>query len=168
MVTKKSVLSTIIQGAKDYSKLLGRTFVFKSDSFRFKKEYAIKFHKNNFLHLTGVITKLSPDDFYESAFNGTLTENDFDITSNTNSLLSTHVEMKMHNLSDIHLIVDSKVMIEEQYQRGKITCSLASSNGKFTLCFIGSHLLAPMSLLYGNTLHKGDSIKDLIAKEIFK
>lgn len=168
MVTKKSVLSTIIQGAKDYSKLLGRTFAFESDSFQFKKEYFVKFHKNNFLHLTGVITKLSPEEFYESAFNGTLTENDFDITSEDNILLNTHIEMKMHNLSNIHLVVDSKVMVEESYQRGKVICSLAASNGKFTLCFIGNRLLAPMSLLYGNTLHKGNVVKGLIAKEIFK
>lgn len=167
MVTKESVLSTIIRGAMDYSKLLGRTFVFRSDSFQLRKEYAIRFHKSNFLHLTGVITGLSPENFYESAFNGTLTKSDFEITSSTNRLLRTHVEMKMHNLSDLHLIVDSKVMVEESYQRGKVICSLAASNGKFTLCFIGNRLLAPMSLLYGNTLHKGNVVKGLIAKEIF-
>lgn len=75
---KENVLDSILTGAKSYQSLLGFDFVVKSDAFRFRGEYVIRFHADNFLHLTGVGTSLSPKEFFFKAVDGSLSLDDFD------------------------------------------------------------------------------------------
>ena len=56
---KESIQQKIITAANEYSKLIGIDFVVKSKDFKYKSEYLLRFHKDNFLHLTGVITSLT-------------------------------------------------------------------------------------------------------------
>lgn len=96
---------------------------------------------------------------------------DFETTSLTDPDLMMHIEMKMKNIKNIELVIKAPVNIEERYVRGKVRCVIATSNKKFTICFInGSYLdkdvLVPMSLLYGNLLHKPNIVKNVLAKEI--
>ena len=78
MVFKESVLSKLFIAAQEYNKLLGFTFVFKSKSFKYKTEYVIKFHKDNFLHLTGVETTLNAKEFFDKCISKTLHLNEFE------------------------------------------------------------------------------------------
>ena len=85
---KQNVLESIYECSISYNKLLCFSYEIKSTHFVIRKEYSIHFHEGNFLHLTGVKTKLSPVDFFKKALAKELTVNDFDCDS-TSSLKGT-------------------------------------------------------------------------------
>lgn len=168
---KSEILSIITEAAAEYSKLIGRSFCFESSLFLYKTRYVICFDGNNFLHLTGVKTHLKAKEFYGKCLDKTLTADDFETASPSDPNLMMHIEMKMKNIGNIGMLVKGRVSIEERYVRGKVRCVMAASNKKFTLCFTdgayhGKDALVPMSLLYGDTLHGGNVIENVVAKEI--
>jgi len=61
--------------------LLDKTIILESDKFDHQIKYIIKFNKDNFLHLTGVISKLSAKDFFDKCYDTPLVEDDFDYNS---------------------------------------------------------------------------------------
>lgn len=75
---KQNVLTAICNGAKIYKDFfLDYEYQVYSKSFT-KNFYIISAIKSNYLHLTGVNTQLSAEQFFYKALNNTLTENDFD------------------------------------------------------------------------------------------
>lgn len=168
---KSDILSIITEAAAEYSKLIGRSFCFESSLFLYQNRYVIYFDGSNFLHLTGVKTRLRAREFYGKCLDKTLSVDDFDTTSPTDPNLMMHIEMKMKNIKNIETLIKGQVNIEERYVRGKVRCVIATSNKKFTLCFTNGtyydkDVLVPMSLLYGNMLHSRNIIKNIVAKEI--
>ena len=78
---KQNVLTAICNGAKIYKDFfLNYEYQVYSKSFTKNSFYIISATKSNFLHLTGVNTQLSADQFFDKALNKSLTENDFDFT----------------------------------------------------------------------------------------
>lgn len=63
MTFKESVLVKLFICANEYNKFIGIDFVITSKYFVIKDVYLLKFHKDNFLHLTGVTTKLYAEKF---------------------------------------------------------------------------------------------------------
>ena len=76
---KRTIRGKLIQAAISYSKLLEKEIVIASSSFECSDSYTIRFFKSNFLHLTGVSTNLSSEDFFGKCLNGLIDENDFSV-----------------------------------------------------------------------------------------
>lgn len=96
---KENVLDSILIGAKSYQDLLGSDFVVRSEELRFRNEYVIRFNADNFLHLNGVKTGLSPKKFFFRSLDGSLSLDDFDFES-TPQLKGT-VRLKARNIRNI-------------------------------------------------------------------
>ena len=63
MTFKESVRDKLIIAANEYYKLVGIDFIVVSDNFVYRNEYLLRFHKDNFLHLTGGHTKINAGEF---------------------------------------------------------------------------------------------------------
>ena len=142
---KENVLDSILTGAKSYQGLLGVDFIVRSEAFRFRDEYVIRFNADNFLHLTGVKTGLSPKEFFYKAAAGSLSLDDFDCES-TSQLKGT-VRLKARNIRNIGAFFDRTVAVQEKLVSGRVICLFAATDGAFTLGFTGGRVINPMSLL---------------------
>ena len=77
---KKTVLQIIINAAKEYDvKLKDKHFLIVYQESGKTKTACVGFRDMNFLHMTGVKTKLSAQQFYSACLDGKLSENDFEI-----------------------------------------------------------------------------------------
>ena len=57
--------------------MLDKMIVVGSDDFENRKKYTLKFSKTNYLHLTGVISQLKPEEFFNRCFDGIISVDDF-------------------------------------------------------------------------------------------
>ena len=77
---KKTVLQIIINAAKEYdTKLNDKHFLIVYQEKGKTQTVCVGFRDMNFLHMTGVKTKLSAQQFYSACLDGKLSENDFEI-----------------------------------------------------------------------------------------
>ena len=75
---KKSAIKIIVHAAKEYEeKLNNKHFLIVYQKKSLTKTVEIGFRDMNFLHLTGVETRLSAKDFYKNAKKATLSNNQF-------------------------------------------------------------------------------------------
>lgn len=128
----------------------------RSSEFRERQEYSIRFHEGNFLHLTGVRTKLPALDFYKKAIARELTLNDFDCSSSHS--LKGVVRIKIRNLRSIGTFFDGCICVQEKFEHRKVHCLIASSNGRYTIGFTGGMRLNPMTLLSKNQIDPNKAI----------
>ena len=78
---KQRVCQSIIDQSKIYKKVfIDRQYLICSKCFTNRKYYILVANKDNYLHLVGIHTTLTPSEFFEKCFNDTLTENDFDFS----------------------------------------------------------------------------------------
>ena len=69
--TKQEILKIILSVAKEYDeKLNDKHFKITYRKGKDKEEVVVGFRDMNFLHLTGVKTKLSAQQFYQACING--------------------------------------------------------------------------------------------------
>ena len=95
---KQSVCQSIIDQSKIYKKIfIDRQYLICSKCFTNRKYYILVANKDNYLHLVGVHTTLTPSEFFEKCFNDTLTENDFDFSKKNQSEKS--VKGSVRNIS---------------------------------------------------------------------
>ena len=154
---KESCRSLLHKAAE--KKLLGKDFIIESKDFKNRKRYILRFYEGNFLHLTGVKTKIKPSLFFEKALTNQLTIDDFDCDSTKE--IKGYTQEKIPHLLDIDIFFSANLEIQENYTRGKVSCLIAASKGKFTLGFTGgSGALNPMTLLNRNTIDHDKSIKN--------
>lgn len=163
---KENVLASICDGARKYKTLfLDYEYEVVSKGFSERKSYIISAAKSNFLHLTGVSTNLSAEQFFDRAFNKSLTVNDFDFSKKgrTEKDVKGCIRGKVKHLSFLENIFSSKTLAEESFVKGRIVCTLAVSENSFTLGFIATPTKCrPKTLLNGNLLRnpcKIDSIR---------
>lgn len=158
---KESCLVLLNEAAKRYKTLLGKDFILESNDFKNRTTYILRFYEGNFLHLTGVKTKIKPSLFFEKALTNQLTIDDFDCDSTKE--IKGYTQEKIPHLLNIDTFFDSPLEIQENYSRGKVTCLIAASEGKYTLGFTGgSGALNPMTLLNRNMLNHKISIKNCL------
>ena len=155
---KEKVLHSILVGAQSYRKLLGIDFKVFSPHFVQRQEYLLRFHEDNFLHLTGVLTSLSAKGFFQKAVDGTLSLEAFDCESSV-SLKGT-VRCKARNIRDIGTLLDRAVSVTEKLSSGRVYCFFAASDGSCTLGFVGGRILNPNTLLNKCKIDSKTSIVD--------
>lgn len=78
--TKQEILKIILSAVKEYDeKLNNKHFKIVYQKGKKIEETVVGFRDMNFLHLTGVKTKLSAQQFYKACINGKLSQRDFEI-----------------------------------------------------------------------------------------
>ena len=96
---KETCLTLLHNAATKYRKLLGKDFVIESKYFQNRRAYVLRFYEGNFLHLTGVKTKIKPAIFFRKAINNQLSIDDFDCDSTKE--LKGFTQEKIPHLLDI-------------------------------------------------------------------
>ena len=154
---KTKVREKLVQAAGNYAKLLDKEIILASDSFENTNLYIIRFFKSNFLHLTGVYTNLATEEFFEKCFDGSISENDFNIevTPEQKGL----VRLKMKHLPFINSFFETGLLVQENFQKGSINCLVATSDGKCTIGFVDAkYHVRPKTILDKNHLQKDKRI----------
>lgn len=167
---KERVRNAAIQHSKDYfSQYVSRDYLVFSDAFHSQPYYIISAEKSNYLHLVGVSTNLSASDFFEKCFNGTLSENDFEISSHGQDAKASKgaIRRKINALPAISGLISTSNLIEESFQKNSVSCTIASSDGSCTLGFIAVPKARPKTLLSGDELDhsKAAPIKVILSKD---
>jgi hypothetical protein len=149
---KEKIKEQLLIAAHDFFKLLNKNITISSDDFEFQKNYLLKFNKTNFLHLTGVISHIKADLFFEKCFDGTITVDDFDYDEIKNK---TNIRNKLKHLVNISKMFDKELLVQEQFVKNKVICKIATSDNECTIGFAGgNYCVYPKTILNKNRLDK--------------
>lgn len=158
---KAKVRDQLIEAAKSYSKLIDKRIIIASDVFLFAKEYKIRFYKTNFLHLTGVKTKLKAEEFFEICISESISEVDFDCDST--KMLKGFVRQKIKHLINIDNIFNNTLLFQENFSKSAINCCIATTDGKCTIGFVDAkYCVRPKTILDKNHLDKSKNIIEIL------
>lgn len=163
---KTRVKQTLEECAVDYlNNFIGKKYVIYSKCFTKNNYYTIDAKKDNYLHLTGVITNLKAEAFFDKCIRGTLQESDFDLGDRSRR---GSIRRKINVLKAAVNIFDGNCLInvQETFIKNNVACSLATSDGTFTLGFILERNSKPFTLLKGNELYSSNPAELIIERGI--
>jgi hypothetical protein len=152
---KKRVAETAIRCASIYQeKFVEYDYLVCSEAFGDSRCQEIKAETNNFLHLIGVNTELSAEDFYQKCIDKTLTEDDFDFDKKGQSEKSVKgsVRQKIKALPQMLSMFEKELLAEKDFKKNKISCLFATADSDFTIGFVDTG--RPKSLMRNNQLNK--------------
>lgn len=152
---KERVCQTVIRCSKVYNEYFVKyEYLICSDAFTKRDYYIVDAHEDNFLHLTGVTTNMSAQDFFNHCLDSSLTENDISFSRNgySESAIKGTVRRKIKVIENMIDIFSSHTLIEEDFVKNQIRCSFATGNSDCTLGFSNGLKAKPMTLLSGNEL----------------
>ena len=161
MTFKQRVHSEIIKGAAIYKRVFADyDYLIYSENFKNKPYYIISAAEDNFPHLTGVNSLLSAQAFYNKCLDGSLSESDFDFSSKNRSEKEVigSVRRKIQILPLLDTVLQMKLQAEEDFAKGKISCSLATADNAITIGFADAALLRPKTLLKSNELNPNEAV----------
>lgn len=120
-----------------------------------KDFYIIDAKPDNFKHLTGVNSLLSPQKFFENAYNGTLQTTDFNFLKNgcDEKTIKGIVRKKLLALPYMMNLFQNDLLVEESFENNQLICSFATTDNNCTLGFIEVAKARPKSLIRGNKLN---------------
>ena len=123
-----------------------------SEAFGENKCQEIRAEANNYLHLIGVNTRLSPDGFYQKCIDGTLQDSDFNFIKKDQSEKSVKgsVRQKIKALPEMLKMFEKELMAEKNFKKNKISCLFAAADSDFTIGFVETG--RPKSLMRKNQL----------------
>lgn len=159
---KERVKEVVITNAREYKKYyIDYEYLLCSQAFTKSECYIVTAYADNYLHLTGLHTKLDAVTFFEKCYNGTLTESEFDFCKKGQSEkeVKGSVRRKINALPTIMNMFNSETTVEEDFTKNRIHCSFATGNVSATLGYIVSGKAKPMTLLKGNELDRQRSKK---------
>lgn len=155
-----NVKQALIDSAQSYFKLLNCDIIIKSTNFIQSNSYILKFFKTNFLHLTGLKTSLSTEDFFLKCYAGTIVESDYSLGPNNDRKT---VKRKLKNLISIGDFFKSEIMVQENFIKNQIVCKIATSDDKCTLGFVDAkYYLRPKTILANNHLDQKQPIYNVV------
>ena len=136
---KNTALKIVIEAAKNYEKhLKDKHFLIIYQQGKNKQSVCIGFRDINFLHLTGIKTKLSAKRFYSACIAGKLSEKDIDFSENGTTYQKLAVLPYLHEVLYHHCMlgyfVNSGIYIRADYFIGdtKAVLSIGIREGKTT------------------------------------
>ena len=153
---KERVKETVINNAATYKwYYVNYEYLLCSKAFTQNEYYIVSAHEDNYLHLTGLHTSLSAEDFFNKCLAGTLEESDFDFVKagQNEKEVKGSVRRKINSLSGMMNMFGGSTMIEEDFVKNRIRCSFATASSDVTLGFIVAGKAKPMTLLKGNELN---------------
>jgi len=162
MTFKQRVQNEIIKGAAVYKSVFADfDYLIFSENFKNKPYYIISAAEDNYSHLTGVNSLLPAKVFYNKCLDGSLSECDFDFSSKNRSEKEVigSVRRKIQILPLLATIFDMKLQAEEDFARGKVSCSLATADNAITIGFADTALLRPKTLLKSNELNPSKAVE---------
>ena len=146
----KKIIADLKTVAIKYQSLLDLTIIFKSKDFVHRKTYRAHFNKENFLHLTGIQTKLKAIEFFEKCLSSNIEPSDL---LNFPQEYNSKIFIKIRNLKHIDTYFYQELMFQEDFQKSVVSCLVASTDGFKTLGFVSTGvILLPMTLLNRNQL----------------
>ena len=155
---KERVKNIAIECSSKYrDNLCNYEYLVISDAFT-DKYCIISAEKDNYMHLIGVNSQLSAQDFYQKCIDNTLTENDFDFNKKNQSEKSVKgsVREKIVALpSFCDMFTKSDLKCQQDFSKGKVKCNFASASDKFTIGFVQEG--RPKSLMKNNQLDDNTS-----------
>ena len=162
---KTRVKLVLEECALDYlHNFIGKKYIVYSSNFTQNIYYTINAKKDNYLHLTGVITNLKASMFFDKCVARMLKESDFELgdKSRKGSIRKKIKVLKTAvNLFDgMHII-----NVEERFIKNKVVCSFATSDGRCTLGFILDKNSKPLTLLKGNVLRNPSPVDLIVEKD---
>ncbi len=119
------------------------------------KYFVIRNEKDNYLHLTGIYTNLSPKIFFEKCLAKELELEDIIIPS-----LREHekrykgtLRRKINVLPYFVKGIDNTYSVQENFSKNRVICNIASSNHNLTIGYVDTgNNMRPKSLLSGDVL----------------
>ena len=165
---KERVRKTVIECSKKYKEnFVDYEYLICSEGFS-NGYYIVKANEDNYQHLTGVNSLISPQEFFVKSYNGTLSENDFDFVKigQTEKSVKGSVREKikvLHSTMDLFMYKD--IFVEESFHKNKVFCSFATAIPAFTLGFFNGKYAVPKSLLKNNQLRSNDYKVELIIRK---
>lgn len=169
---KKRVKTIMVNEANNYkNNFANYEYLVCSDSFELKDYYIVSAKEDNYMHLTGVNSLISPQDFFNKCCDGSLQESDFNFNKrgeSEKSIIGT-VRRKINVLSDMVILFNNKnIMVEENFVKNNIYCSFVTADSKCTLGFTDATKSRPKSLLKGYQLDpsKAKRVKLLLRKKV--
>lgn len=168
---KERVKETLINNAYSYKKYyVDYEYLLCSKAFEQSEYYIVDAYEDNYLHLTGVHTELDAYTFFEKCFKGTLEETDFDFckSGQNEKEVKGSVRRKINSLPAIMDMFSVGTLMEEDFAKNRIRCSLAAGNASANLGFVVVGKAKPMTLLKGNELNTTKAKKlDLVLRRKF-
>lgn len=165
---KERVKETVIKNAYSYKRyFVDYEYLLCSTAFVKNEYYIVSAYEDNYLHLTGLHTSLDAAAFFEKCYKGTLEENDFDFCKNgqNESEAKGSVRRKINSLPSIMDMFNAGASVEEDFEKNRIRCTLATGNISATLGFVVAGKAKPMTLLKGNELNSAKAKKlDLVLR----
>lgn len=170
---KERVKDVIISEASAYNQnFVNYEYLVCCDAFQFKDYYIVDAKPDNFQHLTGVSSTLSPEEFFNRCNDGTLGLSDFSFSKRGTSEKSVKgtVRRKIKALPHMVKLFESEIIVEETFVKNNVSCSFATTDNNCTVGFINNSKSVPMSLIKGNELDlsKTKSVNLLLRKHITK
>ncbi len=163
---KERTKNSIISFAPLYLEyFVNHDYLLCSSAFQIEPYYVISSHRDNFKHLLGVQTPLSPNEFFNKAYDGTLTEDDFNFTKGDipEKQIKGTVRRKINAFQNIIGIFSDESIVVENFRKNSVVCSVAVGNDLCSLGFTQRNPSYPMSLLNGKMLTDEKSAKmDLV------
>ncbi len=112
--------------------------------------YEISSKSRNFLHLTGLYTKMPSNVFFSKCLDGSIKARDFEYYKV--GAVPTYKDKLSVILNIRDLFSNPHTLVQENFQRNTISCTIATSEKTFTLGFTRPNVVVPMTLLKGNKL----------------
>lgn len=155
-----NIKQALIDSAQSYFSLLKNEVIIRSNRFVNSSEYKLRFFETNFLHLTGLKTTLTPKEFYDRCYTGTILESDYSLGLNNDRKT---VKRKLKNLVNIGLFFKQEIMVQETFIKNQIVCRIATSDGKCTIGFVDAkYYLRPKTILANNHLDQKQPIYNVV------
>lgn len=166
---KERVRQTVITCSKKYkNNFVDYDYLVCSKAFYKQSYYIISAHEDNYQHLTGVHSLISPQEFFKKCYDGSLSDNDFDFIKKGQSEKSVKgsVREKIAVLDNtMDLFTYPEIYVEESFHKNRIVCSFATAVNSFTLGFASNKYATPKSLLKNNQLNNSNDKVDLIIRK---
>lgn len=168
---KERVKNVLIDEAKNYRDIyINYEYLLYADAFS-EKYYIITGTKENYLHLSGVHTALSSNDFYEKCINGTLEKAGFEFSDKSGKDMKGTVRRKVKVLNNFTMLMLQKnIYVQEGFCKNNVVCTLGASDYTCTVGFIKSgknrdSRVFPKTLLKGNELKNPRKAEILLRKK---
>lgn len=158
-IIEESFKGRVAECAINYASIYKEKFVeydylVCSEAFEGSHYQEIKAEANNYLHLIGVNTALSPEEFFQKCIDKELDESDFDFIKRDQSEKSVKgsVRQKIKALPEMLKMFDKELLAEKNFTKNKISCLFATADEDFTIGFVETG--RPKSLMRKNQLDK--------------
>ena len=148
---KQRVIETVTAEVENYKRtFIDYEYLIVSKSFVQRPYYILSGTENNYLHLTGIQTSLSPQAFFAKCITNTLMESDINLENKQNKGT---VRKKINVLGNLNELFEKELLFEEDFSKNTVQCALAAVDNTFTIGYSSGPKGYPKTLLKGNELN---------------